>query len=98
MDLRISSFLLIITVVLCVDVTIVNSLCDIAEASKTPGYHSERAALLKRDKYERRCNGKNLLFTPFAMESIGGFGKECYELMDRIGARLAEIQDAPRKE
>ena len=31
------------------------------------------------------------------MESIGGFGKDCYALLDRIGTRLAEVLRRPKK-
>ena len=78
------------------DVSIVSSFVDLNHASVSQGHNSMRAEKLKREKYEARLADRNLLFTPFIIESLGGMGSACDKILKRIGAKIAEIDHISR--
>ena len=73
----------------CVDLTIVSTLTvtNLLKTAKKEGGGSSilTAASLKRNNYEERCHEKGHDFTPFVIETTGGFGSEALAIMDRIG-------------
>ena len=58
----------------CIDVSIVCSFTNLQEAAAASGYNAKRAEELKRDNYEKDLDAAHIAFTPFVMESVGGFG------------------------
>jgi hypothetical protein len=54
-----------------------------------------RAEELKRDKYEAALDRVHMSFTPFVMESIGGFGPSCDPVLFKIGRSLAGVERIP---
>ena len=76
---------------LCIDVSVVSSFTNTFEAAKEIGYNAKRAETVKKDKYEKFCQDRGLLFKPFVMESLGGFGCESKEVIDRIALSLKDV-------
>ena len=75
----------------CIDVSIVSSFTDITNAARTSGFNAKRAEELKRDKYEADLDQLQLTFSPFIMESLGGFGEACDPIISKIGRALADV-------
>ena len=42
-------------------------------------------------KYEKIVKEHNMIFVPFAMESLGGMDKDCETTLKRIGKGLADV-------
>lgn len=77
---------------LCVDVTIVNSFSNIQDSATTLGYNAERAAQAKRGRYQKELENHGMLFSPFAIESLGGFHADCTEILTYIGSALSHVE------
>ena len=77
---------------LCVDVTIVDSFKNLSEAATTLGVNLERAEKAKQEKYEAELENLGYAFIPFAMESLGGIGKEAKQVLDFVGRALADVE------
>ena len=50
-----------------------------------------RAEKLKRDKYEADVDSRHMVFSPFVMESVDGFGDSCKPILQQIGRALADV-------
>ena len=78
----------------CVDITLVSPLtvANLPKSAKEGGGGSaiKAASASKRLKYEERCHAKGHDFTPFVIETTGGFGPEALAIMDRIGRVKAD--------
>jgi hypothetical protein len=75
----------------CIDVSIVCSFTEIQNAAGKTGCNAARAEKEKRKKYETALVNKGLAFTPFVMESMGGFGSSCSLVLQLIGRSLSEV-------
>ena len=75
----------------CIDVSIVSSFTDITNAARTSGFNAKRAEELKRDKYEADLDRLQMTFSPFIMESLGGFGDACGPIISKIGRALSDV-------
>ena len=75
----------------CIDVSIVSSFTDISNAAQASGYNAKRAEKLKRDKYEADVDRQHMTFSPFVMESLGGFGESCTPILQKVSRALADI-------
>ena len=76
---------------LCIDVSVVSSFTNLCEAANEVGLNAKRAENLKKNKYERFCQERGLLFKPFVLESLGGFGDDSKEVIDRIAMSLKDL-------
>jgi hypothetical protein len=77
---------------LCVDITIVNSLPEVSSSgSFIPAQLLQKAANSKHEKYNNECDKNGLLFQPFVMGSLGGWGEEAKKLIDKIAE--AQLQN-----
>ena len=68
---------------LCLDVAVANPLTRSAlpRASSVIGSASLSLARAKRIKYEPLCSAEDLLFSPFVMETYGGFGSDARNIL-----------------
>ncbi len=76
---------------LCVDVTIINSYGDLTHSAESVGVNAQKAAEAKRLNYEKAVVEAGWKFSPFPMETLGGFGEECDEILRSIGEGLARF-------
>ena len=68
-----------------------SSFTNTANAARISGFNANRAEELKRDKYEADLDQIQMTFSPFIMESLGGFGAACDPVISKIGRALADV-------
>ncbi len=76
---------------LAIDVSVT---CPVAEsyvlkASQVIGSAAAERAALKRVKYTQICEENGLNFSPFVLESFGGFGPDAVHLLSKISSAIA---------
>jgi hypothetical protein len=76
---------------LCIDVSVVSSFTNLSDAAREVGFNAKRAEKLKKNKYERFLHERGLLFKPFVMESLGGFGEDSKEVIDRLASSVKDV-------
>ncbi len=79
----------------CIDVTVVSSLKQDAQA---PGVNAAQAEDNKNQKYRDNCSKNGFHFIPFVIESLGGFGRQALTFLDKLAVMLAERKgmDVPK--
>ena len=70
--------------------TIVSSFGDLEKAAVEKGHNADCAAYKKNEKYFDLCRQHNLKFSPFVMETVGGFHPSCAPILDHISIPLAQ--------
>ena len=75
----------------CIDVAIVSSFTDMANAAITAGHNARRSEEGKRNKYEADVDRLRMTFVPFVMESLGGFGAGRQQVFRALGPAIAAV-------
>ena len=78
----------------CIHVTIVSSFTG--NDCSRPGINAEAAEARKEAKY-RALTTDGMMFVPFAMESVGGFGEKSIKLMETLGRNIQDVTDLPMR-
>ena len=79
----------------CVDVTVVSPLTKQDQCSKEAGYMLRITENLKRQRYATQCAERDLEFSPFAIETLGGLGEATKTLIKTLAAKFAEKDSIP---
>jgi len=74
-----------------IDVSVTSPLADsyILKASKDIGAAASIRADMKREKYSAICTEHGMQFTPFVLETFGGFDKDAIEIISKLSRAIA---------
>ncbi len=83
----------------CVDVSVTSSVQNFTLNARysRAGLAAQAMEKKKIDLCRADCERNGLRFTPLVVETLGGFGKESYALLERIASQLATQNDLPRR-